>query len=758
VLLLLILLVTTASAASAAPAVLVTDGTATPIGILSGLSDPTVDPQDRVAFLGTSTAAFQATRAGVARLVAAGDTLALGTTLANVVGVGPPVLGAAGCVASVIAYRGGSSVVRQCGDDTIAVAITGDVGPDGHRMLGFDPQLVANTGGEVAFLTRTDDGSTVAIASTSAGLVEVARVGGPSPRGGTLATLRLIGLSQRGAVGLRATVDDGPDGFFFFDQGQLHPLVVVNDPSPAGGLVTQLGEATMSAANHWAFRARSSGGDVNAIFRADVVDGRPLLVVVAREGDSSPIGGHYRQFPRSIAPSINAHDAIAFRATLSDTLFGAAIFVVDPQGNARRVVAAAEPTALGQFVQLRTAQLADDGGVVVGASLAGGGGGFFAFDADGVRPVAQIGSPTDVGGTFRFVGASVREDTETVAVAGQREGIFTLRAGGRPVVVAALGDPAPGGGTIAGLDPPTIGAGGRVVFRADVRDGGASEGLFEGRGRRVRSLVRAGARSPDGGVFIEFQDGSLGPVVRPDVVGSAIAFEGRLKGDGSSSGLFVARGRRVRAVARAGERAPGGGTYAVFGTPVMAPGGAVGFVARLDGTSAGEGLFLRRGRHTTVAARTGEDAGLRIPGRLAEFGQPDLGTPGLVWQARLQTGREVLVLRRGRRQDTLTVTGDAAPGGGTLTHLGAPTFAGRSVVFVAALAGQRASGGVFRLPLGPGSPGGGAEALALVGQPTTAGGTFLAFGPPSGNVRGTAAATVRMSGGSATTAIVTLTR
>lgn len=756
-LLLLILLLAPLGVASAAPAVLVTDGAFTPIGILSGLSDPAIDPQNRVAFLGTSTAAFRATRAGLARLVAAGDTLALGTTIANVVAVGPPVLGQAGCIASVITYRGGSAVVRQCGNDTIPVALAGDRGPDGHRMLGFDPQLVANPGGEVAFLARTDDGNTVAVVTTSAGLVEVARLGGPSPRGGTVASLRLIGLSQRGAVGLRASVDDGPDGFFFFDEGQLHALVVVNDPSPAGGLVTQLGEATMSAANHWAFRARSSDGDVNAIFRADVVDGRPLLAVMAREGDPTPIGGRYRQFPRSVAPSINATDAIAFRATLSDTLFGAAIFVVDQQGNARRVVAAAEPTALGQFVQLRTAQLADDGGVVVGASLAGGGGGFFAFDADGVRPVAEVGSRTDLDGTFRFVGASVREDTETVAVAGQREGIFTVRAGDRPVVVAALGDPAPGGGTISGLDTPTIGAGGRVVFRADVRAGGASEGLFEGRGRRVRPLLRAGARAPDGGVFIEFQDGSLGPVVRPDVVGSAVAFEGRLKGEGSSSGLFVARGRRVRAVARAGERAPGGGTYAALGTPVMAPGGAVGFLARLDGTSAGEGLFLRRGRRTTVAARIGEDAGLRIPGRLAELGQPDLGTPGLVWQARLQTGRDVLVLRRGRRKNALAVAGDAAPGGGTFTRLGAPTFAGQSVVFVAGLAGQQASAGVFRLRVGSGSARD-AEVLALVGQATTVGGTFLAFGPPSGNVRGTAASTAQMSSGPATTAIVTLTR
>ena len=136
----------------------------------------------------------------------------------------------------------------------------------------------------------------------------------------------------------------------------------------------------------------------------------------------------------------------------------------------------------------------------------------------------------------------------------------------------------------------------------------------------------------------------------------------------------AAEGPTLRAVARTGDAAPGGGTFDRFGQdtlPVVAPVNAKGevvFFARLIRGGADEGIFLQRGGRLVTVAREGD----RVPGvgRLAGIGKHP--TPGLndggsvVFSAAIAEGRAVegIFAWSAGRLRAVATTGSAAPGGG----------------------------------------------------------------------------------------------
>jgi hypothetical protein len=203
----------------------------------------------------------------------------------------------------------------------------------------------------------------------------------------------------------------------------------------------------------------------------------------------------------------------------------------------------------------------------------------------------------------------------------------------------------------------------------------------------------------------------------------------------------------LRAVARVGEPAPGGGTFDRFGQenlPVVAPvnaRGEVAFFARLSRGTADEGIFLRRGDRILTVAREGD----RMPGigRLSGFGKhptPALSDGGLVAFAAAVSGGKavegIFTWFNGRLRP-VALTGNPAPGmaSSVLAGLDSPAVNARGdVVFLATIRRGRETVDAIMA-----SAGGTLRKIAAQGDPAPAGGTFAAFGPPVINARGAVA-------------------
>ncbi|MGH7367633.1 MAG: DUF7453 family protein [Candidatus Rokuibacteriota bacterium] len=203
----------------------------------------------------------------------------------------------------------------------------------------------------------------------------------------------------------------------------------------------------------------------------------------------------------------------------------------------------------------------------------------------------------------------------------------------------------------------------------------------------------------------------------------------------------------MRAVARAGEAAPGGGTFDRFGQdtlPVVAPvnaKGEVAFFARLSHGTADEGIFLRRGERVLTVARQGD----RVPGigRLSGFGKhptPALSDTGMVvFAAAVAGGRAVegIFAWSAGRVRPVALTGTPAPAmpASALAGLDSPAINSRGdIVFLAAIRHGRESVDAILL-----SAGGALRKVVSQGDPAPAGGTFAAFGPPVINASGAVA-------------------
>jgi hypothetical protein len=741
-----------AGTVAAAPVTLAAVGDPSPMGLLlSSVSDVALDDQGQVAFLGRTAAIFRREPAGIVHVLAAGDT-ALGRTVA---GVGPPDLGAGGCVAfRTVFVGGGSAVLRRCGEVLDAVAESGQAAPGGGTLAGFGAEVATAADGRVAFVAAFGGGGTRIFLGGAGEPVEVVRTGAGSPAGGTFTGFRLVGVSASGRVGFRGAVSGGRDGLFFWDGGGLEPVVVVGDASPAGGSFTDVGFARMNDADLWTFRGAVSGGAASGVFRADAAPVLPVLSAAVLVGAPTPIGGTFRAFPDSLVPSIDPAGRVAFRATVADAEPPSGAFVVEGDGTLSKVVAVGETTDSGVLVRLRDVELADDGSVLVRATVAGGSPGIFHARDGRVEPLAVLGDATDLGGGFRFTEATVQATVADAIFLGERAGVFLVPAPGEVHALAELGAATPLGGTYTTLDPPTSGERGPIVFGAGIAGGRAGEAIFAVRGRRVVPLVSTRTRARPGRRVLDFFLAPLDDLTRPGVGPGALAFQAAIGGRTSATGVFAQRGRRLRTVALEGARAPGGRRYVAFGTPAVVGRAQVAFVAQVEGGE--QALLLGKGRRTRLVAATDDPTRTRLGQRFLAFDTPATGDGGVAVRATLaEPGREGVFFIRGRTIVALAATGEAAPGGGRFRRFATNTVAGRAVVFGASTLGGPPAGGLYAVPVAElTEPLPTPTALALEGQPSPAGGAFLSFGPPSGNRHGAVAVAAELTGAATTSAVL----
>jgi len=743
-------LLVAARVAGAAPTVLVRVGDRSPLGLpFSRFSEPAVDDRGRIAFVGGRTVLFRRGAGGIQRIAGADDAL-LDHRLA---GVSPAAVGPDGCVAFRAAFAdGGAGVFLRCGDTTTLVLATGTVAPGGGTFAGLGNDVASASGGRVVFTaTLGDGGAGIFLADGAGGFTDVVRTGSVSPAGGTFTTVRLIGISAAGRVGFRGAISGGPDGFFFWDTGVLAKVAVVGDASPAGGSFTRVGQGAMNDGDMWSFRATISNGvdpDRTGLFRATPTGFGTLLTSVVMDGDATPIGGTFANFPNSLVPVINASGSIAFRATLADAPFPSGVFVAQPDGTLLKAAAVGEPNgSAGQvLVRLREVSLADDGGVVIRASLLGGTPGLFRSRGGSVETLALLGDATDAGGGFRFTDAAVRGSADDAVFLGAREGLFVVDASGAMQSVAVLGDRTPLRGQYAGFDQPAAG-GGRIVFGASIQGGRSGEALLAARRADVAVLAKVGERArPCGQISDLFT--AADDLARPGVGAGTVVFQTALAGGGAASGIVLWSGGALRAVACEGKKAPGGGKFRTFGTPAAGSGGRFAFDG-VAGDPSGT-LFRAEGGRVSALAASGRDTQTRLQGTFRGFAPPAASGAAVAFRALLDHGREGIFVARGRCTMAIAGSGDAEPGGGRFRSFGAPAFAGSAVVFRATAVTDRATLGIYRV-----TPSGtctqdtpSVEALA------TAGPAFLDFGAPTGNRKGVAAFAVDLTGGGATDAIV----
>lgn len=242
--------------------------------------------------------------------------------------------------------------------------------------------------------------------------------------------------------------------------------------------------------------------------------------------------------------------------------------------------------------------------------------GTFTADAQGLHIVAlgcgadggygstgTCGDPTPIGGTFggffrdTFAAPDINDGGDVLFLAdvvggSAPRGLFLYRAAEASIVkVAAVGDPSPLGGSISMLGPGSLNNAGTVAFLA-VTHGSDFADILLWRNGKVTKYVAAGDPAPDGGTFTAiatelwgYQDGTSiagGPAPSLNQKGQ-IAFRGYVDGGVSAGGLFLSTEGQHEWLVKAGDDAPGGGTYADFQAPILNNAGEIAFFANTSG-------------------------------------------------------------------------------------------------------------------------------------------------------------------------------
>jgi hypothetical protein len=200
--------------------------------------------------------------------------------------------------------------------------------------------------------------------------------------------------------------------------------------------------------------------------------------------------------------------------------------------------------------------------------------------------------------------------------------------------------------------------------------GGAEPQTF-----RLRPIVLMGQAAPGGGRF-EHVSVEAQPVLAPVNGRGQVAFFATLLRGTGGEGLFVTAGNRIRKIAVEGDPAPAGGTLSGFAkhpVPAINDTGTVAFAAAVTGGRTVEGVFIATGGGLRAIALAGEAAPGVPAGTLAAVDVPALSNRGdVAFLATVRRGRdslEAIYLRTGGRLRKVVLQGDPAPAGGDLWGL-----------------------------------------------------------------------------------------
>src|SRR5262249_13970195 len=161
----------------------------------------------------------------------------------------------------------------------------------------------------------------------------------------------------------------------------------------------------------------------------------------------------------------------------------------------------------------------------------------------------------------------------------------------------------------------------------------------------IRAVALAGDPAPGGGTFEHFGVEAL-PIVAPVNTKEQVAFFASLLRSTASEAFFLAgKSRTIRVVAE-GDPVPGGGTFSGFGRhpiPALNERGDVAFAAAVVGGRTVEGIFVRDSRGVRPVVVTGGAAAGMTSGTIAAVDAPALNDRGdVAFLASVRRGRELV--------------------------------------------------------------------------------------------------------------------
>ncbi len=346
-------------------------------------------------------------------------------------------------------------------------------------------------------------------------LQAIAASGQPSPAGGSFDRFDIDGravaaaTNRRGDVVFFATLLRSPadEGLFLAGGSGIAKLAAVGDAVPSGERIAGFGERPAVALNEpgaVAFAAALTGGKATSgVFVAQ----KEKIVAVALSGAAAPdiAGATLAQFE---PPALNDVGEVAFlAATRRGREAGEAIYL---QRRGQLVKLAGSGDAApggGIFSSFGSPSLNNKGEVAFAAIVEQGPvlGGVFMGGGNDIHLVLGVGSASPSGGIFaRFSERLELNDAGTIALSavlrngGPNAAVFVIE-NDTPRALAAIGDPAPGGGNFAAFASwPALSQVGSVAFIASVDGGPNALALYcANRGDGLTRVAAIGDPLPD---------------------------------------------------------------------------------------------------------------------------------------------------------------------------------------------------------------------------------------------------------------------
>ena len=381
-----------------------------------------------------------------------------------------------------------------------AVVASGQQSPAGGSFDRFDidGRAIApatNRRGDVAFfatLLRSPADEGIFLARASA-ITKLAAVGDAVPSGERIAGFGerpAVALNEAGDAAFAATLTGGKatSGVFVAHEGKIAAVTLSGAAAPgiAGATLAQFESPALNDAGEVAFLATTRRG--REAGEAIYLRRRGQLVRLAGSGDAAPGGGVFSSFGN---PTLNNKGEIAFAA------------------------------------------IVDQGPVLGGIFMAGG---------SDIRLALGVGSASPSGGIFaRFSERLELNDAGTIALSavlrngGPDSAVFVIE-NDTPRAVAAIGEPAPGGGSFAAFASwPALSQAGSVAFIASVDGGPNALALYVTGHDGLTRVATVGDALPDNTRLAAF------PLYPTAAIGGqdAVAFAAAAERDGTRTATLV---------------------------------------------------------------------------------------------------------------------------------------------------------------------------------------------------------------------------
>lgn len=340
---------------------------------------------------------------------------------------------------------------------------------------------------------------------------------------------------------------------------------------------------------------------------SSAADTKVRHMVIAATGDATPEGGNFLSFSNV---SLNAQHEVAFDANIGGTT---GIFVSD-----------SKTTSTTSLESASNPFITPTGDVVFDVNNSD----VYKNNGKSIVPLVRTADPAPGGGTLTPSGELQETNNNgTIAYSAfvsdstATQGIFRSDEG-QTLAIARDDIAPPTGGSFTILGNTVINDRGQVAFYSNMTGGTADFGIFCGDGGDLTPVFVTNQVGPGGAIFADFGN----PVINNH---GQIATTVSL--NNSDIGIFVGDGTNTVTIALQGQPAPKGGNYkGQFVAPTrFNDQGEVAFDARLTGGTSSSGIFRGDGKRTVPIALTGTNAP-ETTGKFAAFRDLQLLNDGRV--------------------------------------------------------------------------------------------------------------------------------